>query len=659
MKLVAEKIFLELDEEIVFVVEKLKKAESDSIILVIPERAALIGSSVSLKLLAQEVAKINKTAVLVTEDEIGLKLAQKAPLVAVTKVSDISEEMWAEARKLKEKLVKRREHAKNALLSERHEQKQYAQERKEKSKDEGLESKEIVESEREEEKKIPEEELKKEIEPEAEKKDSGAELKRLEPRIVDVNGFKMVAGGDIADFHKDEQEDISQKALKDEVTRKEKEKKSSIVGQDVSSISYTALAGKDSEKKVSSGVPSGGVLGVLKEVPKKLLGFAGAKNKFIFIVLGILVVFFVISYFILPTGSVTVKVESQDIKITKEVVADTSTSALNAEKLTVPAKTIQVIKDRSGTAGATGIEITGEKATGQITLYNLSETQTASIPAGTILESVETGLTYSTVKAVTIDKKKLDDDPLLPGLFGTEDVGIISEDFGVDYNSSDRQEFRVAGFDLDVVYGKNFNDITGGTSKEITVVSQEDYTSLKKSLVSEIKEEMLQSLKDEAGVDRELLTDTVKYKVINEDPTPGVGVESDTLNLSVTVKATGLSFSKEDIDSLAQILVEQESEKEVEVEEFEYSSKVKKTEGDKIFISLKITGIVTPSIDVATIKQDLSGISFSEAQGYLDSVEELKDYEISLSPGWLPTFLKHFPGSVSKIDVEIEKISTE
>ncbi|MBN2015426.1 hypothetical protein JW766_01200 [Candidatus Dojkabacteria bacterium] len=624
----SEKIFVDLDEEIIFIAEKIKNVEGGKVILIVPDRAALLGSVVSLKLLSSEIAKSGKLAILVTKDEVGLKLAKNAKLVAVEQVSEINKEKWEQASRFKEEFVEGRENVKRELISEREEKK------------EPLESEDTSST--------------KEVATES----------KIAPKKVDLGGFEMVAGGDIAQFETDEEtEALGQSETAGDVDEEkrtlswsEKKERAGLVGKDLSTYSYMSRAPKKKKevREDKRGFSlSESFTGAIDNV-KKFFTSGGNKPK-IFIGVGVvLLLFFILSYFVFPRGRVIIKVESKDIELEEQVVADTAVTTLDIEALTIPAKMIESSKDRSESADATGEKETGEKASGQVTLFNMTESD-VRVVAGTTLESVESGLKYKTAGEVVVPAKKPDDDPESPGLIGNIDVGVVADSFGEEYNVSGKKEFRVQGYDVENLYGKNFNNITGGTTVKKKVVSQQDYDTLKDSLVKQLEEDLLESLKQEAGTSRELLEDTIAYEVVNEDASPGVDAEADTFNLSITVKATALSFLKEDVDNLAQVLVEQNNEQEVEVEEFEYKSQVLRTEGNQIYITLSITGVVTPSVNEDDVKVNIKGKNRGSAEEYLNGVNEIKSYEIELSPTWLPSFLKHFPSSVNRIEVVVEK----
>lgn len=76
-----EILYLEQDEEITSVIDKLKKSESGSVGLVIPRNCTLVHSIVNLKLLKKEAQNLNKEIALVTADKIGKNIAGQIGLV--------------------------------------------------------------------------------------------------------------------------------------------------------------------------------------------------------------------------------------------------------------------------------------------------------------------------------------------------------------------------------------------------------------------------------------------------------------------------------------------------------------------------------------------------------------------------------------------------
>ncbi|MCL5795727.1 MAG: hypothetical protein M1338_05245, partial [Patescibacteria group bacterium] len=82
-----EIIYLEADEEITSVIDKLKKLNANSVSLVIPKGAGILQSIVNLKILKREAESLGKDIALVTQDKIGRNLASQVGLSVYEQIS--------------------------------------------------------------------------------------------------------------------------------------------------------------------------------------------------------------------------------------------------------------------------------------------------------------------------------------------------------------------------------------------------------------------------------------------------------------------------------------------------------------------------------------------------------------------------------------------
>lgn len=83
-----EIIYLELDEEITSVIDKIKNAENSSIGLVVPRNATLLQSVVNLRLIGKEAKNLGKEIAIITSDKIGRNLATQVGLPVYNSIRD-------------------------------------------------------------------------------------------------------------------------------------------------------------------------------------------------------------------------------------------------------------------------------------------------------------------------------------------------------------------------------------------------------------------------------------------------------------------------------------------------------------------------------------------------------------------------------------------
>ena len=63
--------YIDIDEEITSIVERLKKARANEIVMVVPKGALLIQSIVNLKILRKEADEHDIQLMMVTQDKLG------------------------------------------------------------------------------------------------------------------------------------------------------------------------------------------------------------------------------------------------------------------------------------------------------------------------------------------------------------------------------------------------------------------------------------------------------------------------------------------------------------------------------------------------------------------------------------------------------------
>src|SRR6185369_6351532 len=82
--------YIENDEEIISVIGRLRKSSSEENYFVFPKRALVLQSIVNLRLFQREAQKLGKRIVVVTQDEAGKNLAEKAGVETQSYSDDFS-----------------------------------------------------------------------------------------------------------------------------------------------------------------------------------------------------------------------------------------------------------------------------------------------------------------------------------------------------------------------------------------------------------------------------------------------------------------------------------------------------------------------------------------------------------------------------------------
>lgn len=81
-------IYVEIDDEITFVFDRVKRVRGDKIALVIPKRAVVLQSIINLRILKKKLDELGKQIVMVTSDSAGLQIAEKVGIATVERLFD-------------------------------------------------------------------------------------------------------------------------------------------------------------------------------------------------------------------------------------------------------------------------------------------------------------------------------------------------------------------------------------------------------------------------------------------------------------------------------------------------------------------------------------------------------------------------------------------
>ncbi|MCA9379933.1 hypothetical protein KC675_02010 [Candidatus Dojkabacteria bacterium] len=612
-----EKIFVDQDDEIIFVVEKILRAATSRVILVIPATSGVVSSVISLKLLSKQLIDSNKLLILVTDNPTGIKLAGKANLVVRDKISLVDKSAWDEALAIKNELREHKEGIKKELLTSRIPEKVIEEEVE--SEPEVIEA---VEPEVTEEPEIvkPVEHTEKEI---------FGEKPRLNPKIITVGGIAIASGGDI-----NELKDLSMPASEIELAKDE-----------FTEISEKPEKSVEPEKQEVEQESSKVATRRLKETgPKKKRKI---KKILLILVIGLLLLLllaggaFAYSYKNMAKVEIDVEFNQSEGNINETITVSTLATEIDSENLVIPGTELGLEESSSGDGVATGKKETGTNAQGVIDIRNKSTESAVNLAAGQVFIDISTNLQYVLTQNTTIAVDQYQ-----------RDVPIKAKEFGDNYNIEDQQStFRVEGFTTDQLIGFGFRDITGGKTEEITVVTAEDVAKVKQSLETAIKGNLATNLKSQISQGEILLEGSQRYEEVSLEQTVQNDEEAENFSVDLKMKVIAIKVNEEDIKSMAQGIIKK-SEKatdqaEIKVDDFEVKNV--KVEGSKITFELVAKGEVNENLQLEEQKDQITGKTIDEAKAYLEELEQIDKVNITYKPDYIPENIRKIPSKRENI----------
>ena len=379
-------------------------------------------------------------------------------------------------------------------------------------------------------------------------------------------------------------------------------------------------------------------------------------KKIIWPITAILVVLLgIAAYLLLPKATVKVYVSAEDLKKQVTVAVSNQVKEASLEQSVVPGQLIDINLEKQDNFPATGKKNIGEKATGTLTVYNSWDSNSHSFDAGTKFSS--SSKTFLATADFTIPGSSVREGNLVPG---TTSVKIEAENPGEEYNVK-AGRFTILGLpaaEQDKIYGTLANDLTGGFSKEVQVVSKQDYDNAKKKLTDEltvqVQQEFEQKTKDKKVLDK---------AVVIPDPeittSANIDQEAKTFQMKVKLKEQAMVFDFNNFkDFITKLLAKQvPSDKMVAIPKDEdMGIIVDKTTYDKgeMNLTVNVNAKIATKISADKLKNAILGKKSTEAEQYIKSQEGVSRVEIKMRPSWW--FLK-IPNMERSVDVQIEYLT--
>lgn len=378
------------------------------------------------------------------------------------------------------------------------------------------------------------------------------------------------------------------------------------------------------------------------------------RRRVLFILLAsILVIILAFSYLILPQAQATIIFKADGFDELATVHLDAAATSINEDNLTSPATLSSVDKEVSDTFQATGTKNIGNKATGQITLFNAGSSSAQKIDAGH-------GLSYDGKKftinaSVTIPGATVSGGNIVPGQATGE---VTATDSGEAYNLApvkSPNKLVLDSYPSTQTWAQSNASFSGGSTKNVAVIQASDITGaqdkIKARLSSEAKEEVLKKV---PSIDK-YVEGTIEESYSDLKSSSPADTQADNFTYSGKVKTTVLTFNE---TNLKEVIVKQYQEKlpenRVMVQQdslnFNYTVVDKNITAGLVNYSLKYSGKISSRIDEDGLKNQLRGKTIDEAKTILGALDLVKDVSIKMTPNL--SFYKTLPLLSRSIKIE-------
>lgn len=629
----SQTFYIEPDEEIISVIGRLRKSSAEEIVFVFPKRALVLQSIINLRLLAREAEKFGKDIVIVSQDEVGRMLAEKAGM----KTENYSEDFSQRTSHLE-------------LVSE---------------KDDEPVSQPLPERALSEERELP------------------------TVNAIGTNDFYTGEAKSVIKEQPSPLADAPKASISLRVRNASPEKLTTLNSKRFDytaptqtmetgpELPYTSLQAQpvpsprfSSEKPqyaseqgrgerlknfytgtTPSNVPSRN----REEKPKQVEPtVVGEKARRIFFVLGgvsLLLLISVGAFFLLPKAEVRVTPYKMVQTFDKEF-----NNKIDADENTVSARMVEKEKQVSVTVATTGkSDGVNQKARGTVVIYNNYNTESQPLVATTRLETAD-GKLFRLQSGVVV--------PAMTVVNGQKEAGaieaqVVADQTGAEYNV-DATTFTIPGFKGGPKYekftAKSTKAMSGGGSggvSDVMVVAKVDLDGALRDAKEKAKGEFLDEVRGEMTSEERVLDEQVDITPVASPQLPGVGTVASALEYKGTFKLRAFIFSEKTVKEK----IDATSEKNIQGILFRsVSSTITYSDSSADFASgtlkIKAHALVTmeSDIDKEKLKEALLGKNESGIGQTLKNFPEVKNIQVVFSPQW---FVQSIPSSSSRVSVTV------
>ena len=632
-------LYIDIDEEITSIIDRVRKAAAMEIIIVAPKNAMLLQGIVNLKLLKKEADRRKKQLMIITQDKIGKKLIEKAGILAQAKAG---KDIFLDAEPEEKSYEPMYAEEANEIKEELHKAEQQKEIGSSEYFDEAISHEAVVA-----ETKLAGHSSAK---PAKEKKISQAALKKsVKSKEVDEakSRFSMsdIVISQARPKKKAAKPAASEKIADAEMYIDERNPFNQALGKTKADAPKTSEVSMKKADKFFRGARR-----LKKDLEMEKVG--GGAKKYFFLFAGLLVLFPLIAgaYFLLPKATLELQVKNQEKSISLDLIADAQIEAPNVSDKKLPARTEQITKEISQEYESSGSKEGGAKATGQAVIYNEFSSSVQPLVATTRLETSD-GKIFRITKDAVVPGATSVGDETEPGAI---EVDVIADQPGENYNIGPA-DFRISGFKdtpskFEKFYAKSSKAMSGGSIGEAKLVTAQDIASAKEKNAVAAKKAAIEELKNSLPAGRKIFDDAVQFELVSANASESAGAEKDKFTMATKAKVTSISLLEQDVRTIMLDNLTQSGEDASQIsfeKPINYILADFDIEKKTLKFQAKTDAKTAAGLDLENFKKGILGKTTEDAQTYAKNFSAIQKMNIS----YWPFFVTTIPMNESRVEI--------
>lgn len=369
-----------------------------------------------------------------------------------------------------------------------------------------------------------------------------------------------------------------------------------------------------------------------------------------------LLVFWFLASAVLPKAVVTLRTDTQSITTDINFTTKPDITEVNVEEKILPSAIKESRKTDTEKVAATGQKDAGTKATGTITIRNCEDSSIRSLASGTTFTAG--GKNYVSTEAKTVPAGAFSGGGTICNS-STVDVPVAAAENGESYNR-DAGTYTSSSSALQGNFKINGSAMTGGTTKMIKVVSQQDIDTASQRInernTTDSNDELSQTLVDDGYFP---ITETLISVTPTVQSEPKLGEEAEEAIVTATYSYTMIGVKEDDLKKLIdegvkdQIDANKQTIQDYGLKDaiFRVSDKKPNGESTAFFQTIALAGT---QLDKEALKRDIAGKKRGETHKILSQLPGVEDVAIDYSPFWVYST----PKKTDKIQIILEQANS-
>jgi len=604
--------YIDIDEEITSVIDRLRKAKTNDVYFVVPKRSLVLQSGVSLKLLKKEGTRIKKRVTVVTQDQQGGVRAEKSGLRVLATMDGLEDSSMAHPEPMiREKSVSEEaviEHVKKPHRLEKIGTKDFYGVETEtdylehKPNSHSMRKKEIIRAEPRDVFEAPREKT----------------LNRRKKEII----REEIIENEEDDVYQEKKDHEFEEIFSAPLTQRERE--------------LNPIKKESTERKA---------------IPNKI-----KKVAFIFFGLSIVILVGVGAFIFLPKATVTVGLKTGNKNLALSLVGDAKYDQVNMTDLGIPIHIIEIddliSREFSSTGSGTA---TGQKAKGTVVIYNEFSASAQPLVGTTRLLTAD-GKLFRLAKSVVVPGTTMVDGKQQSGAI---EVEVVADQAGEEYNVGP-STFSIPGFKsgpkFEKIYARSVKIMIGGGSRGVgtaSSASQIDIANAKKSVEDELKKILEEKLNSGLQNGEKIFTEAEEITITESAVVSGSNIVGK-FSYRVAGKMKAFAFLEKDIASLVQKKLTGENNNSgfsLKDFSFEYSQPKADFAAQKITFDLNAKVLTKSDFDAAKFKTAVLGKNEAQIRELLSQYPQIENIDLEIWPG---SIIERIPSMSQRVQIEVK-----